>query len=128
MLAMGDLDANRPPVPNSFASFWPYYMAAHQSRKNRVCHYVGSTGVLLALVLGIFVHPLWFFAAPVFGYGCAWFGHLVFEKNRPATWVRPWWSLIGDWKMYGLWLAGRLQPELERARGLPDIVELVRSG
>lgn len=119
---------NQPALPRSFAEFWPYYMAAHQDLRCRAMHYIGSTGVLLVIGLGVVLSPWWFFAAPLFGYGCAWFGHFVFEHNKPATWVRPWWSLMGDWKMYGLWLSGRLALHLVAARDLPDIVDMVRKG
>ena len=56
-------------------------------------------------------------AAPVVGYGPAWFGHYVFEKNKPATFGHPLWSLRGDAKMYVLALRGRMKAELERVCG-----------
>ncbi|MFN3592926.1 MAG: Mpo1-like protein, partial [Thermaurantiacus sp.] len=61
------------------------------------------------------------------GYGCAWFGHFAFERNRPASWVRWWWSFLGDWKMYGHWLTGREREAVALGRDLPDIVEAVRA-
>ena len=36
----------------------------------------------------------------VVGYGFAWVGHFIFEKNRPATFTYPVYSLIGDFKMW----------------------------
>jgi len=33
-------------------------------------------------------------AAPVFGYGFAWFSHFVYEKNHPASWTWPLWSFM----------------------------------
>jgi hypothetical protein len=39
-------------------------------------------------------------AAPLFGYGFAWVGHFVFEKNRPATFKQPIFSLMGDFVMW----------------------------
>ena len=47
--------------------------------------------------------------APVVGYGFAWIGHFVFEKNKPATFQRPLYSFLGDWAMYRDILAGRLK-------------------
>ncbi len=55
--------------------------------------------------------------APVVGYGPAWIGHFVFEKNRPATFDHPLWSLRGDFKMYFLALRGRMAEEVERICG-----------
>lgn len=45
---------------------------------------------------------------PVIGYGCAWVGHFLFEKNRPATSRHPFYSLMGDWMMLGAILRGRI--------------------
>jgi hypothetical protein len=33
------------------------------------------------------------------GYGCAWVGHYAFEGNKPATFVYPIFSLMGDFNM-----------------------------
>ena len=41
-----------------------------------------------------------FVAGLLSGYGFAWVGHFVFEKNRPASFKRPLWSFMGDWRMY----------------------------
>ena len=43
------------------------------------------------------------------GYGCAWMGHFYFEKNRPATFTHPWYSLLGDWRMFADVLRGKVQ-------------------
>ena len=55
------------------------------------------------------------FAGLLCGYFFAWIGHFFFEKNRPATFTYPLWSLRGDLRMYGLMWAGRMAPELDRA-------------
>ena len=57
----------------------------------------------------------WLVAAPVVGYACAWFGHVVFEHNRPQTFGHPVWSLFSDFRMLFLFCSGRLGGELRRA-------------
>lgn len=123
------MTGNHPPIPQSFAEFWPYYMAAHQDPRNRAVHYVGSAGGLAALVAAGLTGQWWLLLAGVaFGYACAWFGHFVFERNKPATWVKPWWSFLGDWRMFGMFLSGRSREAVALGRDLPDIVEMVRAG
>ena len=46
-------------------------------------------------------NPWWLLGAGVAGYGFAWFSHLRFEKNRPATFRHPLYSFMGDWLMSG---------------------------
>ncbi len=48
-------------------------------------------------------------AAPFLGYGFAWVGHFVFEKNKPATFKYPLYSLMGDWRMFNEIISGRMK-------------------
>ncbi len=84
----------------SFSAFYPYYIHEHSNRTCRRIHVVGSALVIVAALLGIFVSAWWFVSMPLVGYGFAWVGHFFFEKNRPATFQYPLWSLMGDWRMF----------------------------
>ena len=100
----------------SFREFYPFYLSEHANRLCRRMHFVGSTLVVLTLIwLGVSGRWAFWWLLPLFGYGCAWIGHFFFEKNRPATFTYPLWSLRGDLRMYGLMLTGRMAPEVDRA-------------
>lgn len=94
----------------SFREFYPYYLSEHANRNCRRVHFVGTTLVLLILAAALLSGQLrWLWLMPLFGYGFAWFGHYVFEKNRPATFRHPLYSLAGDFVMYADILRGRIR-------------------
>lgn len=98
-----------------FSDFYPYYLAEHSHPLCRAMHYIGSTGVLALLVIAwVSGQWLWLLGVPVMGYGFAWIGHFFIEKNRPATFTCPFYSLAGDWVMYVEFLTGRLKRRLDR--------------
>lgn len=98
-----------------YESFWPYYVSEHRDPVCRNLHFAGTGLVIGCAGLGALVSPWWLLACPIAGYGFAWLGHFVFEKNRPATFTYPLWSLRADFRMFRLMLTGKMGPELERA-------------
>jgi hypothetical protein len=99
----------------TFEEFWPFYVSQHSLAGTRALHFAGTTMVLGAVAAAIMRSPWWIAAAPFLGYGPAWIGHFFIQKNRPATFTYPLWSLRGDFQMWWLILTGRMGPELERA-------------
>ena len=94
----------------SFSEFYPYYLSEHSNRVSRRLHFAGSCGVLVLIGVAIAkADARWLLAALACGYGCAWIGHFFFERNRPATFRHPLYSLAGDWVMFRDILLGRVE-------------------
>ena len=104
----------------TFQEFWPFYLGEHSLPATRAIHFVGTTLAFLDLGCGIATRDARFFlAAPVSAYACAWVSHFFIEKNRPATFTYPLWSLIGDFKMWAYMATGKIGPELARHNVVP---------
>ncbi len=100
----------------SFGAFWPFYLREHAQPMTRIWHYVGSTLAIAVLLFAVFSRNWWLLlAVPLAGYFFAWVSHAFVERNKPATFTYPFWSLIADYKMYGLFLMGKLDAELDKA-------------
>ncbi|MFM7668796.1 MAG: Mpo1-like protein [Bacteroidota bacterium] len=85
----------------SLKEFYPYYLKEHSDPICRYLHFIGTTGFILITVFSIITQNFWvLFFGPLCGYGFAWIGHFVFEKNKPATFKNPFYSLISDFIMF----------------------------
>ena len=85
----------------SFAEFYPFYLGEHRNDTCRRLHFMGSTLTLVCLAMLLITgRPQYILYALLCGYGFAWVGHFVFEKNKPASFRRPLYSFMGDWRMY----------------------------
>lgn len=93
----------------SFKEFYPFYLSQHNNSVCRLLHFIGSL-VVLAILASVVISGsfAWLFALPVAGYGFAWVGHFIFEKNRPATFTYPLYSFAGDWLMFWEILTGKI--------------------
>lgn len=98
----------------TYKAFWPFYVGEHQNKLNRNLHFIGTALALISLLLGMLVNPWFFLAAPVSGYAFAWAGHFFIEKNKPATFQYPIWSLMADYQMFFFMCIGRMDREVKR--------------
>jgi hypothetical protein len=104
----------------TYRAFWPFYLGEHSRPATRRWHLLG-TGLALVLLVAGLIAADWrlLLAGLVSGYAFAWVSHALIEHNRPATFRYPLWSLYSDFRMLGLWLAGRLAGEIARQRRPP---------
>jgi hypothetical protein len=103
----------------SFSEFWPFYVLEHSKPGTRKLHFIGTTLLFLCLAAIPLTRSLWFLLIGIVAaYGCAWIGHFFVEKNRPATFQYPFLSLLGDFKMYAMMLAGKMDQEIENLKSI----------
>jgi len=99
----------------TFADFYPFYLGEHRNPICRRLHFTGTTIAAVLLIAALVTQKWWLIALSlVEGYAFAWVGHFAFEKNRPASFKRPLWSFMGDWRMYWEMLS-----DIVRRRGPP---------
>ena len=102
----------------SFREFWPYYVSEHSRPLTRGLHYLGTGGLFVVAAVALGTGRLALLALlPVVGYGFAWGAHFFVEKNRPATFTYPLWSLGADFVMFGKMLRGQMGAEIRRLSG-----------
>lgn len=96
--------------------FYPYYLTEHRNLTSRTLHFIG-TGLVIGLLVYALISQSWtlLWALPVAGYGFAWAGHAFFEKNKPATFTYPFFSLASDFIMFWHILTGQIGKRLADA-------------
>ncbi len=86
---------------NKFSEFYFYYLTEHQDKVCRSLHFVG-TFLVISFLVNFCLTSDWRFLAlmPLSGYSFAWVGHFAFEKNKPAAFSQPFYSLASDFVMF----------------------------
>ncbi|CAF0776410.1 unnamed protein product [Adineta ricciae] len=107
----------------TFEQFYPHYLREHSQQTTRLWHYVagglsaysvmpffrhlsnglGEVGVffIVYLIGGKLITRSYkkVFLPLLLGYSFAWIGHFFYEHNKPATFIYPTFSLMGDFRM-----------------------------
>ena len=92
----------------SFQEFYPYYLEEHKLPPTKLFHFFGSLGSIVFVILAILTKTTWILLlAALSGYGAAWLSHFFIEKNKPATFTYPFFSLISDYIMFFEILRGK---------------------
>ncbi|MCE0724529.1 MULTISPECIES: DUF962 domain-containing protein [Legionella] len=95
---------------SSFNEFYPFYLREHKTVMCRRLHVLGTSLACLSFLFFLFTWSyLWLILMLMVGYGFSWIGHLVYEKNKPATFRYPLYSLVGDFVMLWQILRGKLK-------------------
>lgn len=93
----------------TYGEFWPFYLGEHSNPACRALHFVGTTGHFALIGLAVATrNPWWVLASAFSGYGFAWPAHFLVEKNKPATFKYPLWSLWSDYRMWLHMVTGKL--------------------
>ena len=101
----------------TFWEFYPYYLTEHSLPINRTLHFIGTGIVIGLLIAGIVTgRGLLFILIPIAGYGFAWVGHFFLERNKPATFTYPLYSLGSDFVMFWDILTGQIGKKVEEAK------------
>lgn len=92
----------------TFKQFYPFYLSQHMDKTCRILHFCGTSLFFVMLIAAIASQTWWLLAfLPVVGYGFAWVGHFFYEKNQPATFTYPLWSLASDFLLFFQILGGK---------------------
>jgi hypothetical protein len=93
----------------TFREFYAFYLREHANRTSRRLHFLGTSLALCLLVLALATRTWWLAAVALLeGYALAWVGHFFFERNKPATFKHPWFSLMGDWHLWWDIVSGKM--------------------
>src|SRR5574343_603555 len=92
----------------TYSEFYQFYLTEHENKISRRLHFIGTGLVFVEIVL-LSIYKMWgiWFVLPITGYAFAWVGHFFFEKNKPATFKYPLWSLLSDFKLFFEILMGK---------------------
>ena len=94
---------------HSFEDFYPFYLGEHANRTCRRLHFTGTSIAVVLLCTAVITQRWWLIAVAFLqGYAFAWVGHFFFEHNKPATFKYPWFSFLGDWRLWWDMLSGRV--------------------
>ncbi|MCU4521341.1 DUF962 domain-containing protein [Acinetobacter schindleri] len=98
------------PMPiRDYHEFYRFYLTEHRNIMSRRLHVAGSSIGLYFFSKAIIQRkPKYFLYGLASGYACAWIGHFIFEKNKPASFKQPLYSFVSDWRMFADVLRGNI--------------------
>ncbi|MCF8428690.1 MAG: DUF962 domain-containing protein [Bacteroidia bacterium] len=92
----------------SLQEFYPFYISQHQNKTSRILHFIGTSLFIFTFFGSFIFHQVSILLiSPILAYVFAWIGHFFFEKNKPATFQYPLYSLASDFILYFEILTGK---------------------
>ena len=90
--------------------YYKYYLTLHQHPKTRLLHFIGQI-VTIIFTIDVLYNWWWYLIPliPFIVYPFAWIGHFIFEGNKPAAFINPFYAKISDWLMFKDIILGRLE-------------------
>ena len=83
----------------NFGEFYAFYLTQHQRPWTRLIHVTATLFALVwAFATALRGAAAWIPFGFVLAYGPAWLSHFFIEKNRPATFRYPFYSLASDFR------------------------------
>lgn len=102
------LTSSQMPI-RDYHEFYRFYLTEHRHIMSRRLHVAGSSIGLYFFSKALRQRKAKYLAYGLLsGYACAWIGHFIFEKNKPASFKQPLYSFISDWRMFADVLRGNL--------------------
>ena len=108
------------PIRN-YNEFYRFYLTEHRNITSRRLHVLGSAigGYFIAKAIRR-RKPKYVLYGLIPGYACAWVGHFMFEKNKPASFKQPLFSFISDWRMLSDIVRGNLSLKCRSLDKIPS--------
>ena len=105
---IAELTSPQMPI-RDYHEFYRFYLTEHRHIMSRRLHVAGSSIGLYFFSKALRQRKAKYLAYGLLsGYACAWIGHFIFEKNKPASFKQPLYSFISDWRMFADVLRGNL--------------------
>lgn len=103
----------------TLSEFYPYYLSEHRKPLTRIMHFTGTALLIACFLYAVLTGKwIWLLMVPVLGYGFAWVSHALIERNKPATFTYPLFSLCSDFIMFRDMLTGRIRKRMADAAAL----------
>ncbi|WP_180068377.1 DUF962 domain-containing protein [Acinetobacter sp. YH16038] len=105
---IAELTSPQMPI-RDYHEFYRFYLTEHRHIMSRRLHVAGSSIGIYFFSKALRQRKAKYLAYGLLsGYACAWIGHFIFEKNKPASFKQPLYSFISDWRMFADVLRGNL--------------------